>query len=973
MRFSVLGKLQVAGEDGAELRIAQPRQRALLTVLLLHANEEMSAGRLTESLWDTGGPTIGPGALRTQVWALRKLLAPARRLHTGEHHGYQLEVRPGELDAAQFRELAGQGRRALDSADLPGAVTSLTHALGLWGEPPLADVPATLAMGPVAQRLLDERTAARELLNEARLGLGQHASLIPELREGTAADPANERLWEQLMLALHRAGRTAEALAAYQQARTSMRADLGLEPGHSLRQLHRKILANDPELARFRTSPSAGQRQELTGQEHAKAGPAAARPDGHVPGGGREPVVPRQLPAPVRPFVGRETELAELDGLLERGGAPAAVVISAIGGTAGVGKTALAVHWAHRVADWFPDGQLHVNLRGFDPAGNPTPTTVAMRTLLEALEVPAERIPASLDAQSGLYRSLMAGKRMLLVLDNARDAEQVRPLLPGSPGCLVLVTSRSQLAGLAALEGAHSLRLGLLTDAEAHALLAARLGPARLAAEPSATAELIRLCAHLPLALVIVSAQAVARADYALAVQAAELRDSAGRLDVLDAGDPAASVRSVFSWSYRQLSPAAARLFRLLGLHPGPDISAGAAASLAGCGRAEARRLLASLTGAHLLTEHAPGRFSCHDLLRFYAAGLAAAHDAPAQRRAATGRLLDHYLHTGHAADRLLRPSRSPITLTAARPGAVAERPAGPEQAMAWFEAEQHSLFAAIRYAAESGFTRHAWQLPWSLATYLNVRGRWEDLTATQHTALTAATALGDRTAQAVAHNTLGFACLLRGLYDQAASHFEQALDLFQQEGDQASEAGTYLNVSFLLARQGRHAEAADYDKRALHLFQAAGDRAGQARALNAAGWNLAQDGDHRRALARCEQALTLQRQLDDRLDEATTWDSLGYIHHQLGQHADAIHCYQQALRLLARTKERPRTAISLDHLGDTHHAAGQPHQARTAWQQALDILSDLNHPDVALVQAKLRQLSPNGRNPEPASTQAKP
>jgi DNA-binding SARP family transcriptional activator len=975
MRFSVLGQLQVVGEDGAELRVVQPRQRALLTVLLLHANEEMSTSRLTESLWDTGGSTIGPGALRTQVWALRKLLAPARRLHTGEHRGYQLEVRPGELDVAQFRQLAGQGRRGLESADLPGAVTCLTQALGLWGEPPLADVPATLAMGPVAQRLLDERAAARELLNEARLGLGQHASLIPELRESTAANPANERLWEQLILALHRAGRTAEALAAYQQARTSMQAELGLEPGHSLQELHRRILANDPKLTQLRTSPTAGQRQKRTGQDPApaKAGPVTARPDGEVPGGGREPVVPRQLPAPVRPFVGRETELAELDSLLERAGAPAAVVISAIGGTAGVGKTALAVHWAHQVADRFPDGQLHVNLRGFDPAGNPTPPAAAIRALLEALEVPAERIPASLDAQAGLYRSLMAGKRMLLVLDNARDAEQVRPLLPGSPGCLVLVTSRSHLAGLAALEGAHSLPLGLLTDAEAHALLAARLGPARLAAEPGATAELIRLCAHLPLALVIVSAQAVARADFPLAVHAAGLRDGAGRLEALDTGDPAASVRSVFSWSYRQLSPAAARLFRLLGLHPGPDISAGAAASLAGYGRDQVRRLLATLADAHLLAEHVPGRFSCHDLLRSYAAGLAAAHDAPAERRAATGRLLDYYLHTAHAGHRLLRPFRVPITLTAARPGAVAERLAGPEQAMAWYEAEHQSLLAATRYAAESGFTRHAWQLPESFGTYLNVRGHWDDLIATQHTALTAATALGDHTAQALAHDRLGFACALRGRHDQAASHFGQALEKFQQAGDLTRQAGTHLNVSFLLARQGRYAEAADHDKRALHIYQAAGDRSGQALALNAAGWNLAHHGDHQGALASCQQALTLQRQLGERLDEATTLDSLGYIHHLLGQHADAIHCYQQALHLLAGTKERPRTAIALDHLGDTHHAAGQPHQARTAWQQALDILSDLDNPDAALVRAKLRQLSPNGAGPAPAATQAKP
>jgi DNA-binding SARP family transcriptional activator len=352
MKFSVLGQFRVVGEDGAELHIPQPRQRALLAVLLLHANQEMSTSRLTEAIWDHHVSGVGPGALRTQVWALRKLMAPASRLHTGEHRGYQLEVHPGELDAARFGALAGQGRHALESADLTGAVSCLTQALALWGEPPLADVPATLAMGPVAQRLLDERTAARELLNEARLGLGQHAGLIPELRQSTAADPANERLWEQLMLALHRAGRTAEALVAYQQARASMQAELGLEPGHGLRQLHRRILAGDPELGHRETSATAG-----TGARHAdqklargKAGPAAAQPKRRAFDGDAGHVVPR----------------------------PA------------------------RSSDREPvmPGQLLA--------------ATAIRALLDALEAPAERIPASLDAHVGPYRRRRVRRRYRL-------------------------------------------------------------------------------------------------------------------------------------------------------------------------------------------------------------------------------------------------------------------------------------------------------------------------------------------------------------------------------------------------------------------------------------------------------------------------------------------------------------------------------------------------------------------------------
>ena len=608
MRFSVLGRLEVVGDDGSECRIAQARQRGLLAVLLLHANEEISASRLTELLWDSDGRAVAPGALRTQIWALRKLLGPARRLHTGAYHGYRLEVRPGELDAVQFRQFAEQGRDALESGDLDGAVRCLSHALGLWGEPPLADVPATLAMGPVAQRLLDERAAARELLNQARLGLGEHAALIPELRESTAADPANERLWEQFMLALHGAGRSADALAAYQQARAAMQAELGLEPGHRLQQLHQRILAGDREMP---------------------AVPVAS-------------VVPRQLPAPVRPFAGRTAELAALTGLLEDVGALSATVISVIGGTAGVGKTALAVHWAHQVADRFPDGQLYVNLRGFDPSGNPTPAVAAIRALLDALEVPADRIPANLDAQVGLYRSLVAGKRMLLVLDNARNAEQVRPLLPGGPGCLVVVTSRSDLAGLAAIEGARSMRLGLLTDAEAHTLLVARLGATRTETEPTAAGELVRLCARLPLALVIAAARVAARPQFRLRMLADELADTRSRLDALDAGDELASLRAVFSWSVGSLSASAARMFGLLGLHPGPDITVPAAASLAGAPLASARAALAELAEVSLTAEHAPGRFGLHDLLRAYAVEQARISGSESENREATGRMLDH-------------------------------------------------------------------------------------------------------------------------------------------------------------------------------------------------------------------------------------------------------------------------------------------------------------------------------------------
>jgi tetratricopeptide (TPR) repeat protein/transcriptional regulator with XRE-family HTH domain len=681
--------------------------------------------------------------------------------------------------------------------------------------------------------------------------------------------------------------------------------------------------------------------------------------------GGSGQIVPRQLPGPVRQFTGRRGELAALTSLLRAGGGElAALVISAIAGTAGVGKTALAVHWAHQVSGQFPDGQLYADLRGFDPSGRPAVAGEVLAGFLRALGLAPQDIPAGVAERAAAYRSLLAGRRVLVLLDNAGSAGQVRPLLPGSAGCVTLVTSRDALAGLTARDGAVRLELDLLPLPEAVALLRGLIG-SRAEEDPDAAGQLAILCGRLPLALRVAAELAITRPAVPLADLADELAGHRHRLEALDAGgDERTTVQAVFAWSYRSLSPEAARMFRLAGIHPAPELSLLAAASLARLPTARARRALSDLARAHLLAEHAPGRFSCHDLLRIYAAGLAAEHDSPAQRRAAIGRVLDYYLHTAHAADRLLHPSRDPIVLTAPRPGATAEQLAGPEQAMAWFEAEHQSLLATIRHAAESGSTRHAWQLSWSMATFLTVRAHWDDLTATQRTALAAATSLDDHAAQALAHDRLGFSCLLRGHHDQAAGHFDRALNLFEQAGDQAGQACTHLNVSFLLEQQGRHAEAVAHDERALRLFQATEHQAGQARALNAAGWHLGQHGDHHQALARCQQALALQRRLGDRLDEAGTWDSIGYIHHQLGQHAQAARCYQQALRLLAQTKERHRTAIILDHLGDTRHATGDVQAARDAWTKALAIFHDIqHHPDAQAIRAKL---APGTEHPRP-------
>jgi tetratricopeptide (TPR) repeat protein/transcriptional regulator with XRE-family HTH domain len=659
---------------------------------------------------------------------------------------------------------------------------------------------------------------------------------------------------------------------------------------------------------------------------------------------------PRQLPMAVADFTGRDAELQRLTQILDAAGAsrPGTVMISAIGGMAGVGKTALALHWAHEVADRFPDGQLYVNLRGFDPSGTPVTAPEAIRGFLDALAVAPERVPASPEAQASLYRSLLAGRRMLIVLDNARDEQQVRLLLPASAGTLVLVTSRSQMTGLAAADGARLLSLDVLAHGEATELLAARIGPARAAGEPSAVSEIADLSACLPLAVAIAAARAATRPRLPLAALADELRDASGRLDALDAGDPAASVRAVFSWSVRHLSREAARMFRLLGIHPGPDISAPAAASLAGCDPARARRDLGELARAHLITERLPGRYALHDLLRSYAAEQA--HDAgrEPERDAAIGRVLDHYLQTAANAAHLLNPSHEPVVLATPSPGAAPEQPADHRQALAWFEEEHQVLLAAITLAAQSGFDVHAWQLPWALVPFLQTRGHWQEWAATQQAALTAATRLSDLAAQAVCSRLLAAAYSDLGEYGESSRLFSASLTLYQRLGNRLGEAKVQHNLAALAEGQGRYADVLEHTEKALRLYQAIGDKPSEAAALNNVGWTHALLGEYERARVFCRQALALCTEVGHHWLEGYVWDSLGYAEHHMGNLGEAAACYQRALSLHREAGDRFTEAEALAHLGETHQAAGNLAQAREAWQQALAIFDNLRNRDGA-------------------------
>ncbi|MEW1589187.1 tetratricopeptide repeat protein [Micromonospora vinacea] len=689
-------------------------------------------------------------------------------------------------------------------------------------------------------------------------------------------------------------------------------------------------------------------------RDHAPSGRAGVRARTGGPRTGPRIPVPRQLPPALPGFVGRAAQLAQLDAACAAAAAPGddavASVVMTVSGTAGVGKTTLAVNWAHRVADRFPDGQLYVDLRGFDSTGSVVTAVEAVRGFLEAFEVPPDRIPTHLPAQVGLYRSLLAGRRMLVLLDNARDADQVRPLLVGSPSCLVLVTSRNRLAGLIAAGGARPIGVDLLSTAEAWQLLARRLGPDRLAAEPQAVDEIIERCARLPLALAVLAARGAEKPAFPLAALAAELRAAPRPLDSFDGGDAGTDVHAVFSWSYRSLTPAAARLFRLIGCHPGPDIGFAAAASLAGLPRAQVPRLLAELAHSHLVTEHAPGRFGAHDLLRAYAAEQVERLEPEPARRAAIRRGLDHYLHTAHAAALLLQPGRDPVTLAAAAPGVVPEEITDLGQALAWFGVEYPVLLAAVTHAGRTGFDGHAWQLAWTLVDFLQRRGRWPDLAVAQRNALAGAQRAGDRPGQANAHRDLARVLSRLGRVNEAARSYRQALVIFAELADATGQARTHRAFGAMLDGLGRHAESLEQSERALALYRAAGHVAGEASARNAVGWAHAQLGQCGPALAHCREALALLRTTGDRHGEANTWDSLGFIHARLGDHRAAVRCFQRALGLYRRVSDRYDEADTLSRLGESRQAVGDAAGAARTWRRALGILDDLGHPDAERV-----------------------
>ncbi|MEV5347549.1 AfsR/SARP family transcriptional regulator [Streptomyces achromogenes] len=930
VEFGLLGVIEVR-LGGRTVDVGHMRQRCVLAALLVDVGRAVPVDTLVDRVWGDRPPQRTKDTLYGYLSRLRQALRPAPEVTVARRPGgYVLDADPLSVDLHLFRDLVTRAR----AADGPEAVALMRRALGLWRGEPFATVDVPW-FDDQRRVLLRERLAAELDHIDLRLGAGDHGGLPAELAVKAREHPLDERLAGQLMLALYRAGRPSEALAHYQELRHRLAEELGADPGPRLLALHQRILANDPALLPPDPAPPA----DVPAQSPPAGAPAPSPPEAAPPAEVRS-ITPRQLLAPPPYFVGRDAELAVLDkALAAQSGPRATLPVTVVCGIGGVGKTSLALHWAHRAQHRFPDGQLFVDLHGFTPSGEPADPGVVIRGFLDALGVEPGRVPAAFDAQAALYRSLLAGRRVLVVLDNARDSAQVLPLLPGTPGCAVLITSRDQLTGLTAAHQVTHLTVGAFDPATAHELLAGRLGAERVAAEPRAAAELVGQCAGLPLALSVLAGRVTTNPVATLTALTEELRESS-RLDALSTGEDATDVRAVLAASYRALDAGTARVFRQLVQGPGPDIGVAAAGSLTGLGPAGAHQALHRLRTRHLLQEHAPGRFAGHDLLRAYALEVAAGDDAEA--RAARLRVLDHYLRTAWAADRLLLPHRDPVRLPPMADGVRPEEIPTHDRAMAWFGRERPALIAAVHLAARHGHDIHAWQLAWALTTFLTRRGRWSDVAAVHATALRAATRLGDTAAVNESYRVLALERIEAGDPAAARERLDQALSLAASSGHTLSEAHTHLTLGWLYEHTGDRAAALRHDELAVGLFTRLGHRAGLARALNAVAWDHVQTGGHRQAVARCEQALALQEELGDRRGQSDTLDTLGYAYQQLGEHTQALLCHERCLELHRALGHRFNEAEALVHLGEAHQALGDREAARRCYEQALDVFRDM-------------------------------
>ena len=935
--FRILGPLEVRTDQGWT-KIGAAKQRSVLGTLLLRSGEPVSTDVLIDELWGGKPPAKAANLVSVYVHHLRRLIGDADG-HTlaTRAPGYQVVLGQGALDAEQFAGLVAAGRQALTSGSPDRAVELLTEALGLWRGGALADVPPTPLVAAEADRLEASRLEALELRAQANLACGRFAEVLPELSRLLADHPLQERLWALRMRALYGAGRQAEALEVYEQARNKIADELGVDPGAELRQLYHQLLNGEDLQA---VLPGAG----------ASPAPAPAP-------------VPAQLPADIPDFTGRSGQVEQLRGLLAGVGgedSPGAVRVVLVVGPGGQGKTTLGVHAAHLLRGEFPDGQLYASMLG---ATQPVdPAEVLARFLRDLGEDPA-RIPLDAEERAALYRTRLDGRRVLVVLDDARGIEQVQPLLPGSASCAVLITARNWLPELA---GGAVLDLDVLSEDEARALFTKIVGAKRVSAEPGAAGEVLTACAGLPLAIRIAGARLATRGNWSIRTLAGRLSDERSRLDELRVGNLA--VRASFEVSFATLpgpaargSPAPARAFRLLGLWTGPSVSLPAAVALLGEQEDEVAGALDVLFDAHLLESPEPDRYRFHDLLRVYAADRARTEESEEDRGAAITRILTWYLHTTEAAARVISPEYARVPLGPPPPSVQPQTFTELDGAIAWCEAERPGLVAATHLAAASGLYEIAWKLPAVAMSFYYRRSYWGEWMATDEVGLAAARTLGDRRAEAWMLNHLGMAYGVQRM-PESIGCFEQALAIYRELGDEQGEARAAANApqayidlrrfedalsaadrSLATARRqgNRHleggtlgilgracreldrlAEAVDYLEQALAIFRELGQRYAEADSLTDLGDTFLGFGQVENAIARLSESLVIRREIGDRHGEAATLHLLGVALQRSGDRPQARDRLIEALRLFESLGDHTQAGKVRDALADLDRPA---------------------------------------------------
>ena len=917
IELGVLGPLRVAA-GGTELEITSARSRAFLAALVVNARRQVTLYEFTEAMWGAEPPEKPRRAV--QLCAAR-VRAQLERVGAGDvvvtcPNGYRLDGDAVVTDLGRVKAHVREADAADAANDTDGELAAVTAALAQWRGEPLADVASALLQREVVPGLVEQRLTLTERRIDILLRRGDASDVVDELVTLTARYPLRERLWGQLMRALHRRGRRGEALNAYHGFRHHLNSQLGIEPSEEIRALHTTILTT-----------------------RADAEPAAAAVS--LP-------VPRELPSDTAAFAGRAAELSRLDALVSTMDVSAGPVVGVVTGTAGVGKSTLAVHWARRVSEEFPDGQLFVNMRGYHADQALSPGRVLAR-FLRALGVRGEDVPDDVDERAAMYRSVMDGRRMLLLLDNVNSSDQVRPLLPSGEGCLALITSRDVLLSLIVTDGARRINLDLPSVNDARKMLARRLGGERLRVEPKAADDIIAASARLPLAIAIAAARAATCHDSRLSAVAAQLRRG---LDAFDTASAVTDVRSVFSWSYRALSPEAARLLRLLGLHPGPDLGSAAAASLIGLPPKQGRPLLAELVRANLLTEHIPGRYALHDLMREYARELVGRDDDEPDRRAAATRLIDHYTHSAYAAEQRLNQARVLPTLLPPAAGSATVRPADHQESLEFLISEYPNLRPVIEWAHASGFDDHAWRLACLLCTFYNNQALHDEWRTIMDIALSSAARTGDDLAEARTLYETGRMAWFQRRFGDVGPAVDRAQELFAAHDD---VLGMGLVESLRASLPGQSPEdTLERMRRSGELVRSAGHHHNAAIAILSVATLLAELGRHDEALAQCDEASAIFAELDDRHGRAVVQRIRGDIHAALGQHREAQRCYREVAEVYRSFGSRQAEAEVLAVLGDSHAATDEPELAADHYRRAAEIFEAIGHPDAAETRTRL-------------------